>query len=95
MSQANNNQMTPQNSEVKSNQDTIGSSNTPMDGFFPEAELLGTAMVGTKGQFVIPLDARKRFGINPGDKLVLFGGKGGVIAVLKAEQLNKLLETII
>lgn len=35
--------------------------------------LFGTATVGPKGQIVIPVDARKRLGIEPGDKVVIVG----------------------
>ncbi len=33
----------------------------------------GTATVGERGQVVIPAEARKRFNINPGDKLLVMG----------------------
>ena len=41
----------------------------------------GTATVGERGQIVIPADARKRFDIEPGDKLLLLTapGKNGLM----------------
>lgn len=35
--------------------------------------LYGTATVGPKGQIVIPVDARHRLGLKPGDKVVVMG----------------------
>ncbi len=35
----------------------------------------GTATVGSKGQIVIPQEAREELGIKPGDKLVIIGLK--------------------
>lgn len=35
--------------------------------------LFGTATVGPKGQIVIPIEARQRLGIKPGDKVVVVG----------------------
>jgi AbrB family looped-hinge helix DNA binding protein len=36
-----------------------------------EALFFGTATVGDRGQVVIPAEARKKLGINPGDKLLV------------------------
>ena len=36
-------------------------------------KLYGTATVGTKGQIVIPADAREELNIQPGDKLYIAG----------------------
>jgi AbrB family looped-hinge helix DNA binding protein len=60
--------------------------------FLPEPQFYGTAVVGTKGQIVIPKDLRDAGDINTGDMVVLFLGKGGVIAMMKADQLNKVLK---
>lgn len=35
----------------------------------------GTATIGTKGQLVIPADAREALRMQPGDKVVVFGLK--------------------
>ncbi|MCB9791074.1 AbrB/MazE/SpoVT family DNA-binding domain-containing protein [Candidatus Nomurabacteria bacterium] len=56
-----------------------------------EGEFFGTAIIGTKGQFVIPKQARDKLDMRPGDQIVLFGGKEGVMAVMKADQLSGLL----
>lgn len=36
-----------------------------------EESCFGTITVGERGQIVIPSDARKKLGINPGDKLII------------------------
>ena len=37
--------------------------------------IFGLATVGTKGQIVIPAEARKELGIEEGDKLIILRGK--------------------
>lgn len=37
----------------------------------------GTAVLGPRGQLVIPVEARKELGIDTGDKLLVFGHFGG------------------
>ncbi len=61
---------------------------------FPEAEFYGTSAVGTKGQIVIPKEARDSYDIKPGDKMVVFAGQGGVLALIKSEELNNLLKKL-
>ena len=46
--------------------------------------IFGVVKVGDKGQIVIPKDARKIYGINPGDALIMLGDERG-IALLKTE----------
>ncbi len=56
----------------------------------------GSATVGKKGQVVIPADLRNDLAIEPGDKLIFFGGlkeqKG--FAAAKPEELLKLREKL-
>jgi AbrB family looped-hinge helix DNA binding protein len=40
-------------------------------------QLLGSVKVGERGQVVIPLEARTRMGIKPGEKLLAIGGLAG------------------
>ena len=49
--------------------------------------IFGTAKVGEKGQIVIPVKARKLFGIKAGDNLVVLGDEGRGLALLKQEEL--------
>ena len=46
--------------------------------------IFGVVKVGDKGQVVIPRDARKKYGINPGDALIVLGDQRGM-ALLKTE----------
>ena len=46
--------------------------------------IFGVVKVGDKGQIVIPKDARKVYGIKPGDALIMLGDERG-IALLKTE----------
>lgn len=46
--------------------------------------IFGVVKVGDKGQIVIPRDARKIYGIAPGDALIVLGDEKGM-ALLKTE----------
>ena len=53
--------------------------------------IFGMVRVGEKGQIVIPAKARKIFDIKPGDNLVVLGDEGQGIALLKEENLLRML----
>jgi len=58
-----------------------------------DKKLFGTATVGTKGQVVIPADARELFDIKPGDRLYVVGSeKAQWVGFLKEDQLRALVE---
>ena len=56
-------------------------------------KLYGTATIGSKGQVVIPADAREELGLKPGDRLYVLGtaGASGVV-FLKEEMLEGIVE---
>lgn len=53
--------------------------------------IFGIVKVGDKGQIIIPSKARKIFGINPGDNLIVLGDEGQGIAIIKEKGLLDLL----
>lgn len=58
-----------------------------------QKKLYGTATVGTKGQIVIPADAREEMKIEPGDRLYVIGSQeNGFIGLLKEEALESMME---
>lgn len=58
-----------------------------------DKKLYGTASVGTKGQVVIPADARQALNIQPGDRLYVVGSeKAQFVGFIKEEQLRHLIE---
>lgn len=60
-----------------------------------DKKLFGTATVGTKGQIVIPADAREELEINTGDRLYVMGSKSHKwLGLIKEEQLREMLEHI-
>ncbi len=60
-----------------------------------DKKLYGTATVGTKGQVVIPSDAREAIGIKPGDRLYVVGSSSKkYVGFIKEEQLRQLIEHI-
>ena len=56
--------------------------------------LFGIVTMGEKGQIVIPARARKVFGINPGDRLIVLGDEGSGIALMKSSDFLKMAEII-
>lgn len=60
-----------------------------------DKKLYGTATVGTKGQVVIPADAREELGIAPGDRLYVVGSNSAKwVGFIKEEQLKQIVEHI-
>lgn len=58
-----------------------------------QKRLYGTATVGTKGQVVIPADAREELGIKPGDRLYVVSSMHGMgIVFLKEECIEPMVE---
>ncbi|MDB5168336.1 MAG: AbrB family transcriptional regulator [Candidatus Saccharibacteria bacterium] len=60
-----------------------------------DKKLYGTATVGTKGQVVIPAEAREIIGIEPGDRLYVVGSKQGKwVGLIQEEQLRSIIEQL-
>lgn len=58
-------------------------------------KLYGTATVGTKGQVVIPAEAREELGIVPGDRLYVVGSpEGEFLGFLKEEALEAMMQQL-
>lgn len=55
-------------------------------------KLYGTATVGTKGQIVIPVEAREEMNIQPGDRLYVVNAMNGAGVVFLKEEM---LETMV
>ena len=54
----------------------------------------GTATVGERGQIVIPAEARKKYEIETGDKLLIVGHGDKGIMLFKIEALREFMSTI-
>ena len=55
--------------------------------------IFGVVKVGDKGQIVIPKDARKIYGLKPGDALLMLGDQKG-IALLKTEIFQSAIDQV-
>ena len=53
--------------------------------------IFGVVKVGDKGQIVIPKDARKIYGLQPGDTLMLLGDRKG-LALLKTDIFQGIID---
>jgi len=54
-------------------------------------EVLGSTVVGERGQVVIPSGVRKMFGVKPGDRLIVVAYPGKKIGLIPAVNFNKFL----
>lgn len=55
----------------------------------------GSATIGTKGQFVIPAEARQQLGFNEGDKVLIMSTPDGQgIVAIKPEVLKEFTQQI-
>lgn len=55
-------------------------------------KLYGTATIGSKGQVVIPADAREELGLQPGDRLYVISAMHKGVVFLKEEALEEIVE---
>jgi AbrB family looped-hinge helix DNA binding protein len=61
-----------------------------------EANFFGSATVGERGQVVIPADARKKFSIHPGDKVLVMGHpEGAGILLFKIDSVREMLSAVL
>jgi len=59
---------------------------------FPnKINIYGTGTIGSRGQIVIPAKARNELKIKPNEEFIFFG-HGPVIHLVKAHQLDKILD---
>lgn len=59
---------------------------------FVQPDFYGSATVGERGQIVLPASLRKKYKINPGDKLLVLADQHEIgIMLVKAEVLNEVL----
>jgi AbrB family looped-hinge helix DNA binding protein len=57
-------------------------------------KLYGTTTVGARGQVVIPAEARKDLGLNPGDQLMVMGKFGKALGLIKTEEMESFVKVI-
>ncbi len=63
------------------------------DSLSPKPTFYGTATVGTKGQIVIPANARDSISLKTGDKVIVIGlHKRGMIALCPLAQVEDMFE---
>jgi AbrB family looped-hinge helix DNA binding protein len=59
---------------------------------FVRPDFYGSVTVGERGQIVLPASLRKKFKIDPGDKLLVLADQHEIgIMLVKAEVLNEVL----
>lgn len=60
----------------------------------PEGKFAWTAKMGTKGQIVIPQEARELFGFQPGDTILLLGSVGDGITIVPSDKFEQIYKAI-
>ena len=55
---------------------------------------VGIAKVGEKGQIIIPVKARKLFGLNAGDQLVVLGDESQGLALIPAKGFMEIMDLL-
>ena len=60
----------------------------------PRGKGAWTAVVGAKGQIVIPKEARDMFGIRPGDTLIILGDGEHGLAIPPKERFNEWISIV-
>ncbi len=60
----------------------------------PEGKYAWTVTVGTKGQIVLPKEAREVFGIEPGDTLIILGDETKGLAIPPKTKFSELFGQI-
>lgn len=60
-----------------------------------EEHFHGTATVGERGQIVIPAELRKKFNINPGDKLLVLDHPTGGVVLCKLEAMRNVFSSFL
>ncbi len=61
----------------------------------PEGKFLwGTVKLGNRGQIVIPKEARDKYGLQEGSRLVVLGDEEG-IALIQAEKFESQLKSVL
>ena len=56
-------------------------------------ELVGTVTIGPKGQVVIPVEAREKMNVAPGDKMIsLYLGKHKTVAFVPESEMQTLID---
>ena len=58
-------------------------------------QIYGTASLNEKGQIVIPADARKDLGLHPDDKMVVIGGHGKALCLVRSDVFEKKMKGIL
>lgn len=53
-------------------------------------QFYGAVTVSERGQIVIPVQARRDLGIQIGEKLLVIGGPGGALWLLRADLIGKM-----
>jgi AbrB family looped-hinge helix DNA binding protein len=61
-----------------------------------EEHFFGSATVGERGQIVIPAEARKKFDIQPGDKVLVIGHPAGSgVVICKIDAMREIFSSML
>lgn len=64
---------------------------TSEEGITTRGKFVGAVTIGERGQIVVPAEARKEFGLEVGDKLLVFSRHHGIV-LMKADDMMQYVE---
>ena len=64
----------------------------PLHAGHPPLSVMGTTVVGERGQVVIPKEVRDNLGLKPGARLIVLQHEQDGIALVPAERMRSMLE---
>ncbi len=79
---------------MMSNKDNADAGGRKYDTSFEE-RFYGAVTVGERGQIVIPADARKKFNIGAGDKLLIMAHMDKGLMLFKIDALREFMSTVL
>ncbi len=62
--------------------------------FNPEEHLLGSTVIGERGQVVIPKEFREKLGLEAGARLVVMQHGDGPLCLVKADQMKDFMKAM-
>lgn len=64
------------------------------DKMFKHDKMYGTTSLGSRGQVVIPAQARKDLNLKAGDKLVVMGKFGKALGLVKMDDMQEIISMV-
>lgn len=71
---------------------SLAISKSSICAFNPESALIDAAVMGERGQIVIPKEFREKLGFRSGDRLILMQNNDGPLVIVPANHLQSIVQ---